>query len=471
MKSTSAILIMMLGVAAGINLSFGDSTGYQQYYRHVNKYPDDVENTGFHRETNGIAHDDQYWYITNNDYDNMEALWKIPVTQDLYGIDSNTPGVIVRRSDNITCPVEITANHVQSKKIRDDLGYNHLGDLVAYKPPNANTYYLVVPLERDRDPPTPPAIAVLRADNLQCLGLDILRNPRRPNKLNDAAGWCAVDPQGGFVYTSPNYWNYSDEQENKLLKYRLNWNELGQAPVRLTFVEEIVLKNEVGNPLPPGEIAGYAQGGEFSEDGKLLYVSSGYDDEPKEYGGIQIFDSATWKRVARSHNDSDDQFFKYDWDDWGEEPEGLTIWDLDQGRQSFHDAPRAPHIHGQLHVLLLANGWWNSGDAVYIYHYTNTLYVDQTYPGANPDGTINSPYKTVGNALSFYNQNEHFNYGRWDGGRIKIHAGSYNEALKFSRRIQLVPWAGKAVIGSDGRVALMPGGVINITSGGALRVY
>jgi hypothetical protein len=42
-----------------------------------------------------------------------------------------------------------------------------------------------------------------------------------------------------------------------------------------------------------------------------------------------------------------------------EEPEGLTLWDLDDGR--------APNIHGQLHVLLLDND--DSADEVYIKHY------------------------------------------------------------------------------------------------------
>ena len=71
--------------------------------------------------------------------------------------------------------------------------------------------------------------------------------------------------------------------------------------------------------------------------------------------------------------------------------------------------------------------------------------MDYSGYGFTPDGTIGRPFKTVGEALAFYNQNEYFDHGHWTGGRIKIHTGSYPEALTFSRRMQIVPWSGKAV--------------------------
>lgn len=467
---TSKILIAFLAVLTAYAApSFSDGNGYQQYYRFLNKYPDEVQNTGFHGEANGIAHDANYWYITNNHYDNVEALWKIPVTQSLYGISENTPGVSVVKSNEITCLTESG-----QKNLRQDLGYTHLGDLVAYE--YNNQYYLLVPVE---DGILGPAIAVLSADNPnQCLGIDVLRiTSDYPSELNNASAWCAVYPEG-YVYTSPNYWNF-DDGVVKLFKYRLNWEDLGSAPMSLTYLYTIYLQNEIGDPLSRYEISGYAQGGEFSPDGRLLYVSagdSGWDCNNEEYGGIHVFEtqpSNTWRRVARSHS-SDNTFFKYDYNCGQyeyEEPEGLTLWDLDEVRQSYLDPAIAP-CNGQLHVLLLDNDAIDNDDLddVYIYHYTNTIYVDHLYP-SSADGTIDKPFRTVGNALAFYNQNKDFDYGHWTGGRIKIHSGSYNESITVFQRVQLAPWGGPASVGLQGRLVLSLGGAVNIGNGGSMKIH
>jgi hypothetical protein len=489
-KAIITVLLVTAVLMIGRTAVFGSPEGYQQYFRYSDSYPDDVSNNGFVEEANGIAHDDDYWYITNNKYwvafpYFTQVLWKIPVTQNLYGIGINTPEVSHVRMDQIICP------YGGQQVVLGGLGYNHFGDLVAYKRKEDNKYYLLVPIENGIPGP---AVAVFRAEDLQCLGFDVLRtNNNDPPSLNNAAGWCATNdevssnnPYGyeGYVYTSPDQWSFSEwNGEVKLFKYTLNWGTLGsdpQNPVQLTYVDAIPLMKENGSPLLWNEISGYAQGGEFSPDGKLLYVSSGACGSPcgpgmdEEYGGIHVFDTSTstWKRIARSHI-SDNTLFKYNFNSgyWQfQEPEGLTIWDLEEERASYLDPDRAPYIQGQLHVLLLQNGL--TGDSLYLYHYTNTTYVDYSYAyGFTPDGTIGRPFKTVGEALAFYNQNEYFDHGHWTGGRIKIHTGSYNEGLTFSRRMQLVPWSGKATVGSQGRFSLTPGGAINIADGGALKLY
>ena len=468
--STAPVLAILLAIALILACAipgYAQADGYQQYYRYLSKVPDSVQGTGFHSETNGLAHDDHYWYITNNGYEGVEALWKIPVGISLYGIDEDTPGVKVVRSDEMVCP---TADG--RRNVRTQLGHKHFGDLVAHE--YRGQYYLLIPLEKG----TPDyAVAILRASDLVCVGFDLLRTSATDmNARSDASAWLAVDPEG-YVYTSPNNWAFSDG-EVKLLKYSLNWADLGSSLARLTYLDSIPLKNEDGEPLTRDEIPDHAQGGEFSPDGELLYLCSGktrMSDEEERNAGIHVFDRRTWRRVARSHSSSD-TFFKYDinsgWLEY-EEPEGLTIWDLDEGRGSYQEPGMSPHIQGQLHVLLLRNYVASdpaSGDGVYIYHYTNAIHVDGSYPG-NADGTIGRPFRTVGEALGFYNDHEEFNYGNWTGGRIRIHAGSYPEALTFGRRMQLVPWGGVAVVGSRGRVGMSPGGAINIEEDGAVRVH
>lgn len=428
MERAIAVLLGMGLLVFDVASAFAYSEGYQQYFHHSDKYPDMVQNTGFHNEANGIAHDDDYWYITNN-ADNNPILWKIPVTQNLYGIGFSTPGVSWVRNDTVSCPTKDGP-----KTLGNDLKYNHYGDLVAYKRENDNQYYLLVPIEGGIPGY---AIAVFRAHDLQCLGFDVLRtNNNNPPSLNDSAAWCATDKKG-YVYTSPDKWSFAEwNGEVKLLKYSLNWDTLGsdpQNPVYLTYLETIPIKKEDGSTLFWTEISGVAQGGEFSPDGKLLYVSSGTTQMNEEYGGIHVFNTNPWTRVARSDTDAN-ALFKYDFNSgWSkyEEPEGLTIWDLEEQRASYLDPDKAPYIQGQLHVLLLQNYVWQdpaSGDAVYLYHYTNTTYVDHAYAyGFTPDGTIGRPFRTVGEALAFYNQNEYFNHGHWTEGRIKIHTGSYRE--------------------------------------------
>jgi hypothetical protein len=114
-----------------------------------------------------------------------------------------------------------------------------------------------------------------------------------------------------------------------------------------------------------------------------------------------------------------------------EEPEGITIWDLDDGR--------APGIRGQLHVLLLRNEHF-SDDDVYLKHYTGTIYVDRTYNGVG-NGTPSKPFKTVSEANNL----------AWDGAQIKIQSrpqtGSYPETLTFSKRVKVLAQGGTATVG------------------------
>jgi hypothetical protein len=147
--------------------------------------------------------------------------------------------------------------------------------------------------------------------------------------------------------------------------------------------------------------------------------------------GIHVFDLSTGTRIQRSTNGYG--YFNYEFHPGlpsSEEPEGITIWDLDDGR--------APGIRGQLHVLLLDNDdpSYDEPDDVYMKHYTHTIYVDRGYSGEEK-GTNWKPFNTVGEANNF----------AWDGARIKIKAGSYPEQTTFSKRVEVVTHSGTATIG------------------------
>jgi hypothetical protein len=122
--------------------------------------------------------------------------------------------------------------------------------------------------------------------------------------------------------------------------------------------------------------------------------------------------------------------FKYEfhpgWSKY-EEPEGITIWDLDDGR--------APHIRGQLHVIMLDNDAATDDD-LYFKHYSHTIHVDGSYSGEE-EGTPTKPFNTVGEAHDY----------AWDGAQIKIQAGSYPETLMFSKRLTILAAGGTVTIG------------------------
>jgi hypothetical protein len=86
-----------------------------------------------------------------------------------------------------------------------------------------------------------------------------------------------------------------------------------------------------------------------------------YTDTDPKTAGIHVFDAQTGRRIAKSTNGSGDFNYEFHpgWPDY-EEPEGLTYWDLNDGR--------APGIRGVLHALMLDNDV-SSADEVYFKHY------------------------------------------------------------------------------------------------------
>jgi hypothetical protein len=123
---------------------------------------------------------------------------------------------------------------------------------------------------------------------------------------------------------------------------------------------------------------------------------AGYSEGSHPSWGINVFDLRTGRRIERSR--SGEGPFNYEfhpgWSKY-EEPEGMTIWDLDDGR--------VRGITGKLHVLMLDN---ESGqDDIYLKHYTTSTAYPVLYEHANFGGKP-LPLRTTIQNLSSYGFND-----------------------------------------------------------------
>lgn len=389
--------------------------------------------------TNGIGHDDENWYICSNglgiaEYNDDWVVWKIPRVEKLDQDFDNHPnkGVI---------------SHDRSYyKTLDDLGYKHVGDVdcCLYD----NEYYLVVPITGK----SPAAIAFFHAKTLKYINLAFL--PKQ-----SSVGWCAVSPVDSNLYTSEDN-PIENENATRILCYSIDWKSVFNQNkyAALTFLEEksSKLRDEGGNLLELFNM----QGGEFSPSGELLFVSCGihWTDLHPGIDGLHVFETSHWKRVEKSYNirsvrflDSPVSFvysFDNEWDTM-QEPQGLTYWDLNDGR--------APEISGELHVLLMNYEYVNSCK-VWLKHYTRKMYIDCTAPPHTPKeewdypplcGTRWEPFNSIKAALEYYCHDplgEKW-FGPWDGAEMVIRKGNYPENLIISNRIRIVSEGGTVIIG------------------------
>jgi len=422
-------LSLALGFASVLTVSADDwPEPYEAYYLYL--YDDGGDhpslcNPGWHEEAQGITHDDNNWFITQK-----WALWKIAVNLDLArpGSPNVTPGLYRINLGDVS---ELSSQ-----------GYDHFGDLSYYK--HGGQGFLLIALEVSTDPPNQkPAIAVFKADTL-----DFLDYERLWKQDKDNGPWVAVDPQTGVVYTS------RDDDVSSINRWSVDWEKLKTTgnldpPQELTSLQ---MYNEQGQVLTLNSI----QGGVISPNGELLYLVG--NDKKGSAHGIHVLELSTGRRVIHSTNGYGHFNYHFDpggWPDDMEEPEGLTIWDLDN--------VGAPGISGQLHVIMLDNDW-PSADEVTIEHYTNNILVDSSYTGpGHPDknGVPSYPFKTVTDAYNL----------AWNGARININAGTYPESLTFSKQIQLRAKEGTVKIGKGGGISLSPSGAINISRSGTLKVY
>ena len=103
-------------------LAVSSRQNYEGHYLYLGGYPDE-RLLDWSEEAQGLAHDRDYWYITQRD-----RLWRIPVLQDLTTVKYGSSGVR-------TFPLNSYGALAR---------FNHLGDLVHYE--FRGHGYLIVPL-------------------------------------------------------------------------------------------------------------------------------------------------------------------------------------------------------------------------------------------------------------------------------------------------------------------------------------
>jgi hypothetical protein len=404
---------------------------YESYFLFHGAHPDN-EGTPYADEFQGLTHDKDNWFLCSNGHDDngnkVPQLWKVPVQYNLKDVTGSAqwPGVICRRI---------------SETPLAQLGYSHFGDISYYK--SNGVGYVIVPVEyENRSYALPNVIALFTADTLGYVGkISVPDFPADNDPAGRSFGWIAVDTSG-YLYAS-------GDGVPHIFEFFLDWSEVPSGSMTLYPMDTIALFNENGVAIEMGRV----QGGVFSESGRLLYLLSGSEDSEHQWpwDGINVFDTRTWRRVIRSTNGSGHFNYKYDWGFSSyNEPEGLTIWDLDDGR--------APGISGQLHVGMLNNELGT--DNVTLYHYINTIYVDLSYT-SEETGEPQKPFNTVGEANNL----------AWEGARVKVQAGSYSEALTFAKGIQLLAKGGAARIGTIGRLSLTTSAAVNMYGNGTLKLY
>ncbi len=397
---------------------------YEGYYLMRGNYPDDDE-SHWSDQAQGLTHDAQNWYITSR-YD----VWKVPLTYNLELFEDWDPGVIhhppIPDEDNLF-----------------NRGYNHIGSPAFYE--YRGQGYLLLPMEGAGHC----GVVLLNSVDLSFAGDGIF-----PTDQTDAP-WFAVD-RNGNIYTANNW--HEDSQDSDVdhySNYTLNWPlfaESGIVELGEGRPHEIPFFDENGDVLPIPD----TQGGCFSESGNLLFVSAGKYDGHSANDGISIFDTRTGRMIEHSTNGYG--YFNYEFYPGSpkyEEPEGLTIWDLDQ--KSTDETGGA---YGQLHVILLDVDPALHDD-VYISHYSNTIHVDASNNGDRKDGTLEFPYNDLIGALSI----------AWNGSRILVKGGAYPQLDNgvIDHHIQISANGGEVNIGN--RILISSKGMINIGRNGWLNLY
>jgi hypothetical protein len=301
---------------------------------YLGTYPSNCR-PGWTIDLQGVTHDSGAWFFTQK-----AALWRFPASRDLGAtVLLRGPGAL----------------HVRMPPALARDGYNHFGAL-AY-----HAGLLLIPVTG----PAPAVVAVFRARDLVYLGHLQLPAQR-------GAGWLAVGPRAEM---------YSSDSEldgaRGLLVYTVDWSLLGsgrlplspgrtdprqRALIQMIPRTTIPLLDETGQPVQLRSM----QGGVFHGATQILTVN-GYCEGTTRETGIMGFAirGDTGRRVVRSTNRPGPFEFEYHPGHRGlfwcrEEPEGMTIWDLDDGR--------APGIRGELHVLMIDNALWDYG-GLYFRHY------------------------------------------------------------------------------------------------------
>lgn len=284
------------------HLYHGVDTSGQFHY--IGEYPKD-RRIRWGNKLQGVSHDANNWFIVQR-----YSLWKFPVSRPL---SEHVPGQPGGKGGIYRAFIP---HHLRGGE--DD----HLGD------PDHFAGKLYVPFESGSGP----RVLVYRGSDLHYLSHVRIKEERQ-------IPWLAINPRDKHLYTSSfNHQNHG-AQPVRLRKYQIRYS--GKQLI-LTYKGYVQLRDRRGKVLKLKRL----QGGCFSPKGEFFIVSD------VKHGGIYYFNSSFRLR----------QHIPVNYKPGGvhaEELEGITFWDLDNGR--------AHRIRGQLHLTMLDNDV--SLDEVYFKHY------------------------------------------------------------------------------------------------------
>ncbi len=450
-------------------------------------------------EAQGVTNDNRNWYFTWTS-DSVGYLIRVPVGVPIDNDVLSQPGVAI-------------VNTTQFPLLNGDLygRYWHWGDPDHFR--NSGQDYILVPMTAARvcannsdricqsaaDCPfstacnnqQPPIIAVFRAPDLTLAGF--FRTEQQ------SIGWCAVQPRTGWIYTSEDF-DYSpaapgcpspincDDQSahclypRRLMAYVIDWNRVPTSGPAQRLSTSTPSPKELLGPSGESMELYNMQGGEFSPDGEVLYIVSGSGccegnghGQQYYFDGLHVFDAGTqdyggWREIKRSYNHSSrfpygglSKYFDFFYPlgcggtncgNGGEaaswSPEGLTVWDLDDGR-ACSAADKC--ITGQLHVLVFKYRVFGHNRQMFE-HFSGRLYVssvngsdDIRFPcvdagmtdGEPFRGSVQAPFRTLRYACD--------GYPAWEGAEVVLQAGSYPESVTLTRKIRLTSRGGAATVG------------------------
>jgi len=315
-------------------------------------YPKDEE-LPWSENVQGVAHDDAHWFFTQQD-----SLLKLPTDFPLHqdpDFDDSPDGELRRQLDD------------DAYATLQDYGLNHFGDIDQYGG------FIFAPMESPGlvfgdivIVPPKAVIAAFDASDLHVVSfVDItaLQGPK--------AGWLAIDPWTGTLYTSPSH------VSSEIYRYAIDLDQLktsGDLATSLTLLEDRVqLRESDGSALT--KTLKHMQGGAFTPWGDLV-IENGFIDDSSDVdrGGIHVFrpvGASRWatefRLVSESVNETGLGGFKFAYDvDFDEEPEGIDWW-----QRGSASAPLG--AQGQLHGVMIDNTQFFEGesapDDLYFKHY------------------------------------------------------------------------------------------------------
>jgi hypothetical protein len=327
----------------------------------VGDYPRDEE-LPWSENVQGVAHDDSHWFFTQQD-----TVLRLPAGFPLH-----------RDPDFGDSPVGELRRKLRSYRPLAQAGFNHFGDI------DQLGGFVFAPLEKPVTLGQPheqrAAIAVFAASNLELLSVvDVT------SIMGFKAGWLAIDPRAGYLYTSPSH--VSDAPASYLYRFTIELELIGDPThpgAWLAFKDRVMLMEADGTPLD--RALRHMQGGVITPWGDLVLENGFIDDPPRvDRGGIHIFrpegasrSATVFRLVTESVNEKGLGGFRFAYDpaldltstphapNNDEEPEGIDWWN-----RSPASTPGG--ARGQLHGIMIDNTQLLHGesnpDDLYFKHY------------------------------------------------------------------------------------------------------